>query len=180
VTTVINLFGGPNSGKSTCASGLFYFLKLKHFHCEIVREYVKSWAWEGRKPNKYDQPYIFGKQLKYESSLYDKVDFIITDSPLMLSAFYEDLYEQQSIIKDAAFRFMNKAQENNVVYRNFWLSTVDNIDTRGRFGEEKSFVEQGHKMRDWLEKNHIKFEEVPINIDGEDRVKFLLNKITQA
>lgn len=177
MTKVINLFGGPNSGKSTVAAGLFFHLKLRHFHCEMVREYIKSWAWENKKPGTYDQPFIFGKQLRYESMLYGKVDYVITDSPLILSAFYEEFYEGESIIRTSAANFMTKATNNGVEYINFWLDMVEDIDIRGRFGDANVFSETSCQMRKWLKHNQIDFVEVPRILDGRSRVEFIIDHI---
>src|SRR5512133_3821784 len=87
-TLVVNLWGGPGTGKSTTAAFLFALLKQKGYNAELVREYVKEWAWEKRQPGPLDQFYFFGKQSRRESLLYGKVDFIVTDCPVMLSAFY--------------------------------------------------------------------------------------------
>lgn len=177
MTKVINLFGGPNSGKSTVAAGLFFNLKLKHLHCEIVREYIKSWAWENKKPGTYDAPYIFGKQLRYESMLYGKVDYIVTDSPLILSAFYEELHEDESIVRMSASSFMNKATNNGVKYINFWLDMVEDVDTRGRFGDAEVFSKTSHEMKKWLNNNNIELIEVPRELGGKGRVNYIIENL---
>ena len=41
-TLVINLIGGPCSGKSTIAAELFARLKKMGVHCELVSEYIKD------------------------------------------------------------------------------------------------------------------------------------------
>jgi tRNA uridine 5-carbamoylmethylation protein Kti12 len=81
MTTVINLFGGPGTGKSTLATNLFYIMKSKDINVELVREYVKSWAYNNREPKEYDLIYLLGKQSSYETQLYGKVDYVVTDSP---------------------------------------------------------------------------------------------------
>jgi nicotinamide riboside kinase len=98
-TTVINLLGGPGSGKSTLAAEVFAVMKHRLVSCEMVREYVKEWAWRGRVPGKYDQPYLYAKQLQAESALYGKVDYIITDCPLFTSVVYEELYSDCRAIR---------------------------------------------------------------------------------
>jgi ATP:corrinoid adenosyltransferase len=91
-TKVINMFGGSGIGKSTTAAGLYHQMKLQGLNVELVREYVKGWAWAGTKVNTYDQVYIFGKQARSEYMLYGKVDYIVTDSPILLSPIYDRYY----------------------------------------------------------------------------------------
>lgn len=42
MTSVINLIGGPGSGKSTTAAGLFFRMKSMGVRCELVTEYAKE------------------------------------------------------------------------------------------------------------------------------------------
>jgi hypothetical protein len=96
----ICLYGGAGIGKSVLASWLFYKLKQQHISVELINEYIKQWAWEGRKPESFDQMYIFAKQLRQEDILVRRGVHIVTDSPLPLQLayakqqncpFYEDL-----------------------------------------------------------------------------------------
>lgn len=173
-TVVINLFGPPCSGKSTTAAGLYYYLKMRHKHCEMVREYIKSWSWEGRIPNEYDQVYLFGKQAKYESLLYGKVDYIITDSPILMGGFYEHWHDSESIVRNAAMEFMLKAEERGVVYKNFWLPSHENFDNRGRHHDEEQVKKLEPEMLSWLlgtGHNLVQLKNVPL----EQRVETILN-----
>lgn len=88
-----NLYAGAGAGKSTVAAGLYYFLKCKNYNIELVFEYIKKWAYEGKQPKSFDQSYIFGKQLNSEDMLLQNgVLNLITDSPLMLQVFYAKKY----------------------------------------------------------------------------------------
>jgi hypothetical protein len=91
MTTVINLYGGPGAGKSTAAAFLYSQLKMRGANAELVREYVKNWVWDGRVPTQYDQMYFLGKQIRSETMLYGKVDYAVTDSPVLLNAYYSRL-----------------------------------------------------------------------------------------
>jgi hypothetical protein len=98
MTTLINLWGGPGSGKSTTAAGVFYELKQRGISCELITEYVKTWAWRGEKIGPFDDVYITAKQLRRESALYGKVDYIVTDSPIGLGAVFESIYNRGSSV----------------------------------------------------------------------------------
>jgi hypothetical protein len=89
---VINFFGGPNSGKSTQAAGMFHRFKIDGYNAEHVNEYAKMCVWENRIDLLEDQLYVMAKQHRRVKRLADKVDFCITDSPVMLSSIYRDAY----------------------------------------------------------------------------------------
>lgn len=88
MTKVINLYGGPGTGKSTIAAGVFYSLKMRHTSCELVREFAKDLVWEGRTEMLNRQLYIFAKQHKRLQDLDGKVDVVITDAPLLMAIVY--------------------------------------------------------------------------------------------
>lgn len=86
---IVCLYGGPGSGKSTTAAGLFYRLKMMHYNCELNREYVKDWFWEKRPFGDGDQTYFFAKSSRKERTyIRNGLDYIITDSPLILTHYY--------------------------------------------------------------------------------------------
>src|SRR5579864_7162545 len=91
-TTILNVYGGPGSGKSTSAAYLYYLLKCKGENAELVREYVKEWSWEKRPITAYDEIYFLGKQVRHESLLFGKVKWIVTDAPVYMTAYYANLY----------------------------------------------------------------------------------------
>lgn len=99
----ICLYGGPGTGKTTTASDLFAEIKRNtvankvEMQFELTQEWVKQWAWEGRKPQGFDQNFIFANQQRLEEiPLRNGVDCIITDSPLLLSAAYARKYHVKS------------------------------------------------------------------------------------
>lgn len=93
--TIVCLWGGPGTGKSTTCAEIYAKLKQKHFNVEMNREYIKDWVWEERKIISGDQVYITAKQSRKETMYMRKgLDFIITDSPLALTTFYGDIYDK--------------------------------------------------------------------------------------
>lgn len=90
--TIINIFGGPGVGKSTVAAGLFSLMKKEGYNVEFVTEYAKELTYEGRyNVLEQDQLYIFAKQHRKILRLKYEVDYIISDSPLLLSVVYSEL-----------------------------------------------------------------------------------------
>lgn len=164
-TVVINLFGGSGCGKSTTAALLFARMKLNGFHVELVREYVKQWAWTDRKVGEWDQLYLLGKQSAYESTLYGKVDYIITDSPILLAGIYQDYYSggQSKYVAKAAEAFLEHCQSQGVVHKNFFLSRNKPFDPRGRWETEDKAKEIDSVVYDYLGKMQGK---PPVTISG--------------
>ncbi len=87
-TLIVNLYGGPGTGKSTAAAGIFHKLKLSGVNCEMALEYAKDKVWEDSYEVLHNQLYVFGKQFHRIWRLLDKVDIIVTDAPILNSILY--------------------------------------------------------------------------------------------
>lgn len=88
MTLVVNLYGGPGTGKSTTAALTFGILKTRGHNAELVTEVAKDLTWEERHHAIRCQPYVFGKQMFRIERLLGQVDVIVTDSPILLSTVY--------------------------------------------------------------------------------------------
>lgn len=122
-TTVINLFGGPGCGKSTTAASLFAFMKQKGLSVELIPEYCKQWAWGNRERSQWDSIFFLGKQCSYESLLYGKVDYIVTESPILLSGVYQNVYSdgKRQYVQKAAEAFIDHAEAEGIKHFNFFI-----------------------------------------------------------
>ena len=88
----MNLFGAPGSGKSTLAAGLFHCMKREGLSVELVTEFAKELVWENRKDTLAIQPYVNAKQYRNLFRMKGKVDYVVTDSPLLVGRVYARLY----------------------------------------------------------------------------------------
>lgn len=178
MSLVINLYGGPGTGKSTGAALLFAAMKNAGLNAELIQEYVKGWAWEGRHPTPLDQFYFFGKQSRKEYVLFNKVDQIITDSPLSLCAFYATLYgtEQQKVIfPEMVKSYYSIAKGEGHEYIHVWLNRVKPYNPKGRFQNEAEANAIDGQMKTYM-KDVLKLDMIETNGD-EDGIKELFSRL---
>ena len=93
-TKIINLFGGPGIGKSTTAAKIYNELQMAGYECDLPYEFPKQVAWEDNRSQITDQLFIFAGQHRNIVRSYGKVDYIILDSPVLLSLVYKNLYNE--------------------------------------------------------------------------------------
>jgi len=150
MTIVINLLGGPGSGKSTLAAELYAKMKHKGLKVEMVREVAKEWAWEGRAIGAFDQMAILGEQIKRESSLYGKVDYIITDSPVLLGAFYFQHNHKEDFMSTMVFDYYSYSRNRDVTFKNFKLIRTKNYEKDGRYETKEQALSIDAALTDFL------------------------------
>ena len=172
----INFFGGPGCGKSTVAADTYSALKREGFKVEQVQEYVKTWAYEGRKINEFDQLYILAKQLKKEHLLLSNgVPCIITDSPLLMYLVYSD---KKGFPEVEALRKIVMAFENKYPSINIYLNRGNRkYQQEGRFETEEQAKEMDALILKYLQDNNIVYEEFEYDdyIGIEMHLSILLN-----
>lgn len=127
----VNLFAGPGAGKSTMAAAVFAALKERGISAELVTEFAKDCAWEGRTGPLRCQPYVWGEQLWRLERLRGRgVEVAVTDSPSVLSAVYgEDGGARTAFI--SAVLDQHAADRRGAL--NVFVQRVKAYDPRGRF-----------------------------------------------
>ena|SRR6266481_8389528 len=170
-TVVINLLGGSGLGKSTTAALIFGDLKLKGKDTELVREFVKEWAWQGKPVGPFGQGTLYGHQIERESALYGKVDYVVTDSPLLLCPIYQLHYSGHDSIKSQVLIDMATALAMGVVHLNFLLTRKKPFNPKGRYETEDQAKVIDGKIQSFLTNHQIPY--ITVDCADEDRVKLI-------
>lgn len=160
MTKIINFFGGPGIGKSTVAAGLFHLMKTQQMDVELVTEYAKDLMWEGqdqlvREP---DQLYILGQQYRRISRLLGKVEYAITDSPVLLSMIYtpKNPHEfMEQFVLDVWDTFEN---ENFVLKR-----STKYVEGHGRHETSEESIAVDERIYNTLNLHGIPYMKIDIN-----------------
>jgi len=145
---VINLYGGPGTGKSTIAAGLFYKMKSNRHSVEYVSEYAKELTYEDRlNVLEEDQLYIFAKQHRKMFRLRNKVDYMICDSPLLLSTIYASIMTE--FYNEEAFKKLIVSTNNNYPSVDIFLlrNLEYEFETKGRNQNEEESTAIDIKVR---------------------------------
>jgi len=153
---VINLIGPPGAGKSTTAAGLFSLMKLEGLKAELVTEYAKDLVYENRLEY-LDQNYIFAKQHRRLSRLRGVVDYVVTDSPLLVSLYYTDPDLPES------FRTFVRDVIDTFDQYYFFIDRVKEYQTYGRIQSVKESDTIGTQLKKLLHRECINY----FRVDGD-------------
>lgn len=128
---------------STGAAYIFSRLKMHGVNCELITEVAKDFTWEENKQALDCQEYVFGNQSFRMKRCREKVDVIITDSPLPLGIFYNtnpvlgEHYEQLVLDVFNTYDNMNyglvRDKPYNPIGRNQTETESDEIGDRIQF-----------------------------------------------
>ncbi len=160
---LVNLFGAPGAGKSTGAAYIFSQLKMRGVNAELVTEFAKDKVWEESKAVFNNQAYIFGKQYFRISRCADKVDVVITDSPLLLSL----VYNNDPVLGEEFNEVVRKVM-NSYDCRNFYLVRTKDYNPVGRFQTESESDAIADEIQALLEKEKINYLISTGDKDGYD------------
>lgn len=155
---VVNLYGGPCSGKSTLMAGLFYKLKSLGKNVEMSTEFVKDSVYDGNPYPFQDQIYVFANMLKHLRQYDGKVDYVITDAPLLMNSIYgeKELPTFHKLVMEEYNRY------NNI---NYFLERSKDVDfvSSGRVNTEKESNDIQKKVKKLLDKNDIPYKTYSIS-----------------
>ena len=123
-TLIINLIGGPCSGKSTISAELFARLKKMGIKTELVSEYIKDRIYEENKTMPNNQIAIFGMEHYNISNKLGKVDVIVHDGSFLNNILYnkESNKEFNDLIISEYHKFNNLdffIKRGNIEFENY-------------------------------------------------------------
>ena len=167
---VINLFGGPCTGKSTTASLLFGKMKLQGLNVALVQEYAQEAIWEQRQNLLDDQIYIFAKQQRRLSRLQGHgLDWVITDSPLPLSV----VYLKPNMLSDN-FEYLVREVWEKYQNWNFLLTRNWEYNPQGRNQKLSTEADEFHKKVTDLLHNW----EIPVyQLDAQHAIEEIFQRV---
>lgn len=137
MTVLINLFGSSSAGKSSLMADLFQTLKFKGYTVEMCPEIIKQWAWDGIHPNKYDQYFLMGQEIKQQSRLLGKVDFAISDSPVIQNSFYNWYLNKADNLFQPSKDYLDMVIADGHTVVNYMLFRNKPFETKGRYQSEE-------------------------------------------
>lgn len=173
MTKYVNIFGGPGVGKSTTAAGLFIEMKKSGYKVELVTEVAKDFVWEDRSTTLSIQPYITIKQFRNLIRLKGKVDYVITDAPILLGHVYADKYAPTLPLSYKQFILDLHNQELNPNV-NLLLNRSFSYDETGRYQNETVAKEIDQDIEDMLVSTNCRFTKVnPKTTSIDFLVKFV-------
>ena len=174
MTKRIGIIGSPGSGKSTCAAGVYSKLKLNGFSIELVQEAARhqiNMGWEYKLPS--DQFRILMHQRRYEDSIPESTDIIISDSPVLLTLFYalwntNDPENYTFTLSDLYFEFLKELKRYDLLV--FLNRTKEYINDGTRIQSEVESNEISRLIKALLDLHHVKYLEMPGNENTTDYI----------
>ena len=162
-TLIVNLYAGPGAGKSSSAAYIFSMLKMRGISAEYVTEFAKDKTWEENQLALNCQFYVSGKQAFRLARVNGKVNVIVTDSPLVLGAFYSS----DKYISDACVEESKKYPWQ----LNYFIERKDHkYDPNGRNQSYEESKEIDIKVKNLLAEKNIIYKSIISSREGCDNI----------
>ena len=178
MSKIINLFGGPGIGKSSIAAGITYKLKKNHISCDNPYEFPKVLAWDENYNAIKDQLYVLANQHRGIVKSYGKVDYIVLDSPILLSLTYKNYYESNtypSTLYGKSFDKMVLDVFNQYDNINIVLERADGKhNEKERYQNLEESIELDNVIENSLITNRIQYYKIKV---GKNTVKDIMGII---
>ncbi len=172
----IQLFGGPGTGKSTTAAGLFYKMKTNNYKVEYIQEFAKELTFSEDKTRLSDQLLILGEQHHRMRRLFGQVDYLIHDSPFVMGLLYlqEDEHLPKNIYKDLIVKMYKSYNNLNIFIKR---SNSHPYQEYGRNQTIEEAKEKDNEIKFLLDSENIEYIELEM---GDSLVDAIYNLIKES
>ncbi len=177
-TYIVNFISGPGSGKTTLAALTFANLKLKGYVVEYIQEFAKKLIWMEDYETLNNQYFVSNGQYKILKSMKGKVDFIVTDGPLINELYYNRHNKDNiSNIEKTENLILNAHRDFNNI--NIFLKRGNfKYEQQGRQQNEEEAKEIDVILKHLLKGNNIEFKEFPSDTNEIDNIiEYIINFI---
>lgn len=173
-TKIINFVGGPGSGKTAMCCLLFAEMKMRGLCVEYIPEVAKNLVWRRQFNLLNNQHYVSTRQYEMMKAVEGKVDYIVTDGPLLHGVYYNrnnpdnycDITKTENMILSMMSEF-----ENHYVHVTKGDFPYERV---GRLETEEQSIKIGNEILEIL--HDLKEEVLPI-VSGKHALHDLFNFI---
>jgi thymidylate kinase len=176
---IINLIGGPGSGKSIFSALLFAEMKMKKYKIEYVQEYAKELVWLKKYEYLKNQHHIALTAYNIFHNISQEVDIIITDGSLLHGLYYnryeENNYSNVEKTEKAIMEYYNEFYNINIfIERNPKIE----YEKAGRLQKEKEAKQIDILFEDILNEKDINYIKIVSDIKNKEKMlKYIENQI---
>ena len=176
---VVNLIGGPGTGKSLYASHLFSLLKMKGKNTEYVQEYAKNLVRDKKTELLRNQHHISYFQYKRLKKAAKHVDFIITDGSLVHNYYYnrynKPTYSNIELTEERIDAYYNSFKNINIFLKR---NDKYEYETEGRYQTKEEAIKIDDIMKDIMEEKGINYKTIVADFDNIDKMSdYILENI---
>lgn len=168
-TLVVNLYGGPGTGKSLMMAHLFAALKREGILSEMSLEFAKEVIWQQATPKILNnQIYLFGVQHERIHRLLGQVDVVVTDAPLLANIVYDP-------DNNTDFHKLVLCEYHKMDNLNFLLRRVKKFEgSQGRVHDEHDVDELDVKTKSILNTYKIPYRTITAEEEWVEKVITLI------
>jgi len=180
----IGLMGAPGCGKSTLAAYVFAMLKDTGLDGELVSEYIREFINKHKRvPSITFQNVIYERQFTKEKIIPEHLDFLITDSPHILSTIYASLYidyddkDQIELLGDLYLKFLRQSRDSyDLIYvldHNHPPKMDDGV--RYQTNEEMDLLKT--IIPSFLDMHKIKYHHLDSSLTSKERAELIVGDV---
>jgi hypothetical protein len=176
---LINFVASPSSGKSIMAALTFVKLKTDHNSSELIQEYAKQLVWSEKFEELANQWYVTKKQYDMIKAVYGKVDYLVTDSPLLVGLHY-NRYHTDNVcnVEKTESMILSKMDEFNNIYIFLKRNKNNPYEKIGRIHDENQSIEIEKNLKGLLDEFNLKYLEIESDVNNIDKIMEYVYSVT--